>query len=45
MIEVGESMEQVAQNFLREGKTVEQTAKLIHHPIEFVEQCMKGMNK
>ena len=45
MIEVGESMEQVAQNFLREGKTVEQTAKLIHHPIEFVEQCRKGMNK
>ena len=31
--------------FLREGKTVEQTAKLIHHPIEFVEQCRKGMNK
>ena len=31
--------------FLREGKTVEQTAELIHHPIEFVEQCRKGLNK
>lgn len=43
MIEVGESMEVVARRLLREGYDVSQTAQMIQHPVEFVEQCMKGM--
>ena len=43
MIEVGESMERIAQRLLREGHSAEETAKLIHHPIDFVEQCRKGL--
>ena len=43
MIEVGESMENIARRLLEEGHTAEETAALIHHPIEFVEQCRKGL--
>ena len=43
MIEVGESMEVVARRLLREGYDVSHTAQMIQHPVEFVEQCMKGM--
>ena len=43
MVEVGESMEVVARRLLREGYDVLQTAQIIQHPVEFVEQCRKGM--
>lgn len=43
MIEVGESMAVVAQRLLKEGFTVEQTAQKTQLPVEFVEQCRKGM--
>ena len=43
MIEVGESMEHLAQRLLDEGCSVEKTAELIHHPVAFVEQCRKGL--
>ncbi len=42
MIEVGESMEHIALRLLDEGRSVEETAALIHHPTDFVEQCRKG---
>ena len=38
MIEVGESMEHIALRLLDEGYSVEETAALIHHPTDFVEQ-------
>ena len=37
IIEVGESMAVIARRFLSEGKTIEETAALIQHPIAFVE--------
>ncbi len=43
MIEIGESMAVVTQRLLREGNSVEKTAELIQHPVEFVQQVMKGM--
>ncbi|MGO5096550.1 VOC family protein [Agathobaculum sp. LCP25S3_E8] len=43
MVEVGESMEVVARRLLCEGYDVLQTAQIIQHPVEFVEQCRKGM--
>ncbi|MFR1151879.1 MAG: hypothetical protein ACLSDM_10215 [Butyricicoccus sp.] len=42
MIEVGESMEHIALRLL-DGAAVEETAALIHHPTDFVEQCRKGL--
>lgn len=41
IIEIGESMAFIAKQFLREGKTPEETAKLIQHPLEFVNACSK----
>ena len=38
IIEIGESMAVIAKRYLAEGFTVEETAKIIQHPIEFVEQ-------
>ena len=43
MIEIGESMTFLAKKYLREGCSVEKTAELLQHPIEFVEQCRKEM--
>jgi catechol 2,3-dioxygenase-like lactoylglutathione lyase family enzyme len=40
IIEVGESMRSIAKRFLAEGLTVEETAKRIMHPIEFVQSCV-----
>jgi hypothetical protein len=40
IIEVGESMESVARRFLRKGLSVEETAKRILMPEEFVKQCL-----
>ncbi|SFU35387.1 Glyoxalase-like domain-containing protein [Clostridium sp. DSM 8431] len=37
IIEIGESMAVIAKRYLREGYSVEETSKIIQHPIEFVE--------
>lgn len=42
MIEIGESMSEIAKRFLKEGKTPEETAALIQHPLEFVFTCMNS---
>ncbi|MER0281990.1 VOC family protein [Clostridioides difficile] len=39
IIEIGESMEVIARRYLSEGHSVEETSKIIQHPIEFVKQC------
>ena len=38
MIEIGESMAVIARHYLAEGHSVEETAEIIHHPVEFVRQ-------
>lgn len=40
IIEIGESMTVIAKRFLQEGYSVEETAKIIQHPIEFVKTCI-----
>ena len=42
MIEIGESMAVIARRYLSEGYSVEETSKIIQHPLEFVEQCNRG---
>lgn len=37
IIEIGESMAVIARRYLAEGYSVEETSKIIQHPIEFVE--------
>lgn len=37
IIEIGESMAVIAKRYLSEGYSVEETSKIIQHPIEFVE--------
>jgi catechol 2,3-dioxygenase-like lactoylglutathione lyase family enzyme len=37
IIEIGESMAVIARRFLAEGKSVEETARIIMHPVEFVQ--------
>lgn len=39
IIEIGESMAVIARRYLAEGHSVEETAKIIQHPVEFVESC------
>jgi len=39
IIEIGESMTVIARRFLKEGYSIEETAKLIQHPPEFVAKC------
>lgn len=39
IIEIGESMAVIARRFLAEGYSVEETAQIIQHPMEFVEMC------
>jgi len=39
MIEIGESMAVIARRYLSDGYSVEETAKIIQHPVEFVEMC------
>jgi catechol 2,3-dioxygenase-like lactoylglutathione lyase family enzyme len=36
IVEIGESMAVIARRLLEEGKTIEETARLIQHPVEFV---------
>lgn len=40
IIEVGEPMERVAKRFLEQGLSIEETAKRISMPEEFVRQCL-----
>lgn len=37
IIEIGESMAVIAKRYLNQGLSVEETAKIIQHPVEFVE--------
>jgi hypothetical protein len=37
IIEIGESMAVIAKQYLIDGYSVEETAKIIQHPVEFVE--------
>ena len=39
IIEIGESMAVIARRYLAEGISVEEAAKIIQHPVEFVEMC------
>lgn len=39
MIEVGEAMAVIARRYLAQGYSVEETAKIIQHPVEFVRVC------
>ncbi|MGE5628913.1 MAG: glyoxalase/bleomycin resistance/dioxygenase family protein [Solirubrobacterales bacterium] len=39
IIEIGESMAVVARRYLSKGYSVEETSKIIQHPMEFVEMC------
>ena len=39
IIEIGEAMAVIARRYLAEGKTAEETAALIMHPLEFVIAC------
>ena len=42
IIEIGESMAVIARRYLSEGYSVGETAKVIQHPVEFVELCKAG---
>jgi hypothetical protein len=42
IIEIGESMAVIAARYLKQGYSVEETAKIIQHPIEFVKSVAKG---
>jgi len=39
IIEIGESMAVIAGRYLAEGMSAEETAKIIQHPVAFVELC------
>ncbi|MTI67978.1 MAG: glyoxalase/bleomycin resistance/dioxygenase family protein [Firmicutes bacterium] len=39
IIEIGESMAVIAKRYLDEGYTIEETSKIIQHPIKFIEMC------
>ena len=45
IIEVGESMATIAKRYLNQGVSVEETAKLIHHPVEFVKMVQENNKK
>lgn len=45
IIEIGESMVVIAKRYLDKGYSVEETSKIIQHPIEFVEMCNNKDNK
>jgi catechol 2,3-dioxygenase-like lactoylglutathione lyase family enzyme len=42
IIEVGESMAVIARRYLAEGNSIEETAKIIQHPVSFVEAVASG---
>lgn len=39
IIEIGESMVAIAKRYLADGYSVEETSKIIQHPVEFVNRC------
>lgn len=39
IIEIGESMKVIAKRYLAQGMSVEETAKIIQHPVECVMMC------
>jgi Lactoylglutathione lyase and related lyases len=43
MIEIGESMAVIARRYLSNGYSVEETSRIIQHPIEFIETCKQGL--
>jgi extradiol dioxygenase family protein len=43
IIEIGESMAVIARRYLGQGYTAEETAKIIQHPLEFVEGCKNAV--
>lgn len=45
IIEIGESMTVIAKRYLAEGYSVEQTAKIIQHPLEFVKKVQLSKAK
>ncbi|MGO5066163.1 MULTISPECIES: glyoxalase/bleomycin resistance/dioxygenase family protein [unclassified Clostridium] len=45
IIEIGESIAVIAKRYLDEGYSVEETSKIIQHPIEFIEMCNNKGNK
>ncbi len=42
IIEVGESMAVIARRFIAEGNSIEKTAEIIQHPVEFVREIVEG---
>lgn len=40
IIEIGESMRMIAKRYLSQGYSIEETSKIIQHPIEFVRSCL-----
>lgn len=44
IIEVGEAMAVIARRYLHEGCSVEETAKIIQHPVDFVRQCAEELS-
>lgn len=42
IIEAGESMAVIARRFMAEGNSLEDTAKLIQHPLEFVKKIVES---
>lgn len=42
IIEIGESMAVIARRYLSEGKTPEETSKIIQHPLDFVLAAQNG---
>jgi len=45
IIEIGESMMMIAKRYLKEGYSVEETAKIIQHPLEFIEMCKNELQE
>lgn len=43
IIEIGESMAVIARRYLSDGYSVDETSKIIQHPIKFVEMCKQGL--
>ena len=42
IIEIGESMAVIAKRYLGKGLSVEETSKIIQHPLEFVKKCKEN---
>jgi catechol 2,3-dioxygenase-like lactoylglutathione lyase family enzyme len=42
IIEIGEAMAVIARRYIAEGRTLEETAEIIQHPVAFVAQAAEG---